>query len=115
MAILLSAAADAGYVATGKLLTDLLDAATREPVLRLAVARVAGTSGRWLAQYQPLWRDSIAAADATVDPRTWGTVSPAERLAYLSGLRDRDPAAARDLLAAAWVRNMAATGHGSSA
>ena len=83
------------------MLADPLDAATDEPVLRLAVARLLGTGGRWLAQYHPLWRDRVTAADATTDRHTWRTVSPTERFAYLSDLRDRDPAAARDLLAAA--------------
>ena len=104
LASLLSAAADAGYVATGQLLAGLLDAATDDPALRPAAARVLGVRGRWLAQYQPQWRDSIAAADALQDPETWRTGSPAGRLAYLSGLRERDPVAARDLLAAAWAQ-----------
>ena len=100
---LLNAAADAGYVATGQLLTTLLDAATYEPALRQAVTGVLGTRGRRVAQYRPEWRDSVAAADALQDPETWRTGVPAARLGYLSGLRDRDPGAARDLLSATWA------------
>ena len=63
----------------------------------------------------------LAAADSA-DPEDWRTGSPAERLAYLTDLRDRDPGAARDLLAAAWVqehgrdraRFLAAFSHGLS-
>jgi hypothetical protein len=104
LAGLVGAAADAGYVALGQLLMDLLDAAAGDPTLRPAVARVLGTRGRWLAQYNPAWRDIVAAAEAVADPETWRTGAPAERLAYLSALRDRDPVAARDLLAASWAR-----------
>jgi Family of unknown function (DUF5691) len=102
MADLLNAAADAGYVASGPLLAELLDAMLRSPTLGPAVTRVLGIRGRRLARYRPEWLDSVAAADALQDPETWRTGTPAARLGYLSGLRDRDPDAARDLLAAAW-------------
>lgn len=104
LATLLGSAADAGYVATGKLVTDLLDLAHSNPVVRLSVARVLGTRGRGLARYHPQWQDTVAVVDATADPQTWRTANPAERFAYLSDLRDRDPAAARDLLAAVWAQ-----------
>ena len=104
LADLLSAAADAGYLAAGRLLTDLLDETLLNPALRPAVARVLGPRGRWLARYRPEWRDSVASEDALRDQETWRTGTPADRLAYLTGLRSQDPAAARDLLAAAWAR-----------
>jgi hypothetical protein len=37
-------------------------------------------------------------------PEVWRVGTPAERLACLAGLRERDPAAARELLAAGWTR-----------
>ena len=37
-------------------------------------------------------------------PEGWRVGRAAERLAYLAGLRERDPAAARELLAAGWTR-----------
>ena len=55
LADLLSAAADAGYVATGQLLTDLLDASINHPVLGPAVTGVPGARGRLLARYWPGW------------------------------------------------------------
>ena len=121
LADLLSAAADAGYVAMGQLLTDLLDASINHPVPGPAVTGVLGARGRLLVRYWPGWQDMLAAADSA-DPEDWRTGSPAERLAYLTDLRDGDPGAARDLLAAAWVQEhgrdrawfLAAFSHGLS-
>jgi hypothetical protein len=104
LASLLNLAADAGYLATGPLLTGLLDASVENPAVGRAVSRVLGARGRWLVRYRPAWRDGVAAADALRDPETWSTGTPAARLGYLSGLRDRDSDAARDLLAAAWAQ-----------
>ena len=104
---LLNAVADAGYVAPGQLLPDLLDVSLADPVARPAVGRVLGARGRWLLRYRREWRDSLAARsgpDTTSGLETWRSGIPDERLAFLSGLRDRDPAAARDLLAAAWAQ-----------
>ncbi len=42
------------------------------------------------------------------DTEVWRTGSRAERHAYLARLRDRDPGAARDLLAAGWAREIGA-------
>lgn len=104
LASLLNAAADAGYVAPGSLLADLLDAAVKNPALGPAASRMLGARGRLLVRFRQTWRDALAAADAISDPDIWRTGSPAERLAYLGNLRDRDPAAARDLLTAAWAQ-----------
>ena len=107
LAGLLNAAADAGYVAPGQLLADLLNASLADPAARPAVGRVLGARGRWLLQYRREWRDSLAARsgpDTTPGPETWRSGIPDERLAYLIALRDRDPAGARDLLAAAWAQ-----------
>jgi hypothetical protein len=104
---LLSAAADAGYVAPPPLLPDLLDAAVRRTALRPVVAAVLGTRGWWLAAHRPDWRQvtesAAAPADDPGDPELWRTGMPAQRRAYLARLRERDPDAARDLLAAGWA------------
>lgn len=105
LAELLTAAADAGYLATGPFLTDLLEVSIASPAVRPAITRMLGARGRWLAWYRPEWRDSLLVpSDPETDSglETWRAGTPDERLAYLSDLRDRDPAAARDLLAAAW-------------
>jgi Family of unknown function (DUF5691) len=113
---LLAATAGHGYRAPAPLLPALLDAAVRDAALRPAVAAVLGARGRWLAGHRGDWRRVAAAAPATTapattgpgpapdDPATWETGSRSERRGYLAALRDRDPAAARELLAAGWSR-----------
>jgi hypothetical protein len=126
---LLAEAASRGYRAPAPLLPFLLDAAARDKAIRPAVAAVLGARGRWLAQYRPDWqqvadagtteagapdatapdagapdtgaRDAGASGDPGV-PDVWETGSRARRRAYLTGLRHRDPAAARELLSASW-------------
>ena len=108
LADLLTAAAHAGYVASAPLLPDLLDAAVRTAALRPVVAALLGARGRWLAAYRTDWqRIAEAGPVATIlsdDPEVWRTGSQADRRAYLTALRDRDPNAGRELLAADWAR-----------
>jgi hypothetical protein len=106
LADLLAAASEHGYRAPAPLLPSLLDAAVRDACLRPPVAAVLGARGRWLAAHRPDWRQVAGVAVLTVpdDPAVWETGSRAERRTYLAMLRDRDPAAARDLLAAGWSR-----------
>jgi hypothetical protein len=72
--------------------------------LRPLVITVAGTRGAWLAAQRPDWGWVIdsQAPEEIADPETWHVGTPAERVAYLAGLRRRDPAAAAALLAEAW-------------
>jgi hypothetical protein len=112
LADLLLAAADAGYRAPAPLLPLLLDAAARTVALRPAVNATLGTRGRWLAAHRAEWQriaDTGArpADSRAVDPRTWETGTRAERIGYLSALRDRDPRVARELLAGGWTRETA--------
>ena len=114
---LLTAASDAGYVASPPLLPDLLDAAVRTAALRSAVRAVLGPRGRWLARHRADWQriadaapagtvpTAAGTASATVpasDPEAWRTGNRSERHAYLASLRQRDPTAGRELLAADW-------------
>jgi len=121
LAGLLTAASEAGYLAPAPLLPDLLDAAVRTAALRPAVAAVLGERGRWLAGHRPDWQrvaDEAPASPAapsagpatgeTGDPELWRTGSRAARHGYLASLRDHDPAAARELLAAGWSREIGA-------
>jgi hypothetical protein len=127
LADLLTAASDAGYVASAPLLPDLLDAAVRTTALRPAVAAVLGVRGRWLAAHRPDWQritEAVppvatgipapaaaaggAAAPPSVavspgDPEVWRTGSRGARHAYLAAERQRDPTAGRELLAADWA------------
>jgi hypothetical protein len=109
LADLLTAAAAAGFRAAPPLLPELLDAATRDRSLRAAVAAVLGERGRWLAAHRADWQRVAGAswpgADSMIvsdDPAVWQTGSRGARRSWLAGLRHRDPAAARDLLAAGW-------------
>ena len=104
---LLGAASRAGYLAPAPLLPAWLDAAVRDAGLRPAVAGVLGARGRWLAARRPDWQQAMAAELAAAgeeapDGTVWRTGVRAERIGYLTGLRRRDPAAGRDLLAAGW-------------
>lgn len=107
---LLTAAADAGYVASPLLLPGLLDAAARRTAMRPVVAAVLGARGRWLAAQRPDWRPVAEhAAQASPDDReTWRTGTFAQRRACLARLRETDPDAARDLLAEGWTRETGA-------
>ena len=133
LADLLALAAEHGYRAPAPLLPFLLDAAVRDRRLITAVAGVLGARGRWLAGHRPDWQrvaDAVPAGglpagglpggaladggatscgatsggSAPGDPAVWETGSRGERRSYLVGLRERDPAAARDLLTAGWSR-----------
>lgn len=102
---LLNAAAGAGFRAPVPDLPALLDYALRDTSVRAAVAAVLGERGRWLAAHRPEWlRVADASAAPEEDPEVWVTGRPAERLAWLAGVRGRDPEHARDLLAAGWAR-----------
>src|SRR6185312_11536779 len=48
-----------------------------------------------------------AGQPACDDPRAWETGTRAQRVAYLTALRAREPLAARELLAAGWSRETA--------
>ncbi len=115
LADLLAATADAGYRAPAPLLPALLDAACRTVALRPAVKATLGSRGRWLAAHRAEWERIAdlapdageAGNEAATDPRGWETGSRAERVAYLAVLRQRDPLAGRELLAAGWSRETA--------
>jgi len=114
---LLAATAEAGFLAPAPLLPSLLDAAVRSVALRPAVNAALGSRGRWLAAYRADWRRVTDQADGgpagtagqgmPAGPRAWETGSRAERVAYLTGLRGRNPAVGRELLAAGWSRENA--------
>jgi hypothetical protein len=106
---LLGLAAGHGYRAPVPLLPALLDAGLRDSGLARAVAGVLGARGRWLAGHRADWRrvaEEAPGADpaADGDPGMWETGGRAERRGCLAALRERDPAAARELLAAGWSR-----------
>jgi hypothetical protein len=136
LADLLMVAAEAGLRAPAPLLPALLDAAVRSVALRPAVNATLGSRGRWLAAQRGDWRRILEASGteassgaassgaasplgpgmtaldpagqpACDDPRAWETGTRAQRVAYLTSLRAREPLAARELLAAGWSRETA--------
>jgi hypothetical protein len=136
LADLLMVAAEAGFRAPAPLLPALLDAAVRSVALRPAVNATLGSRGRWLAAQRGDWRRILEASGteatsgaasggaasplepgmtaldqagqpACGDPRAWETGTRAQRVAYLTALRAREPLAARELLAAGWSRETA--------
>jgi hypothetical protein len=116
---LLAAMRDAGYVLPAPLLPELLDIASRAQALRPLVVPVLGARGLWLAGYRADWRqtagtpsgrdrrggaDAGAGAGDEDGAEAWRVGTPGERWAYLAALRERDPRAGRELLAAGWPR-----------
>jgi len=101
---LLELAGGAGVRAPAPLLPALLALAAPTRALREPVAAVLGTRGRWLAAQHPEWRRVVDSAAAVLPPDAWETGFLAERVAWLREQRANDPAAAREVLAAAWPR-----------
>ncbi|GAB7041088.1 MULTISPECIES: DUF5691 domain-containing protein [Catenuloplanes] len=93
-------AAEQGLRAPAFTLPALLEAGRRSTALRPALALVAGRRGGWLAERRADWRYLLAEAAEPGDDADWATGTPGERLAFLTALRERDPDAGRELLAA---------------
>ncbi|MFF7891162.1 DUF5691 domain-containing protein [Streptomyces sp. NPDC007907] len=109
----LAAANARGFAPPPHLLPALLDAARGRTDLRPAALEFAGPRALWLARLNPDWRFALRATPggsaALPQPedddrvqRLWQEGLFAERVALLSALRSREPAAARDLLATTW-------------
>ncbi|CCK27993.1 hypothetical protein BN159_3614 [Streptomyces davaonensis JCM 4913] len=114
----LTAANAHGYAAPAPLLPALLDAARGRTDLRPAALRFAGSRAVWLARLNQDWRFALRAAPGagTALPRPeerervqrlWQEGLFAERVALLAAIRAREPAAARELLAATWATERA--------
>ncbi|MFD4262341.1 DUF5691 domain-containing protein [Streptomyces sp. NPDC058534] len=107
-----------GFAAPPEALPALLDAARGRTDLRPAALRFAGPRALWLARLNPDWRFALRATPGggTALPgpgaadrvrRLWDEGLFAERVALLAGLRARDPAGARGLLASTWATERA--------
>ncbi|WP_234443122.1 DUF5691 domain-containing protein [Streptomyces cellulosae] len=107
-----------GYAPPPELLPALLDAARGRTDLRPAALTFAGPRAVWLARLNPDWRFALRATpgggttlphleDAGKVRQLWQEGLFAERVALLSALRSREPAAARDLLATTWATERA--------
>ncbi|MGW0782085.1 DUF5691 domain-containing protein [Streptomyces sp. NPDC002913] len=101
-----------GFRAPAELLPALLDAARARTDLRPLALAFAGPRGLWLAGLNPEWRFALRASSQGAhrpdpeDPEAvrelWDEGLFAERVALLGAVRERDPGAARSLLAATW-------------
>ena len=90
--------------APAHLLPALLDRARRvppsDPELRRLSAQAGGSRARWLAGLNPDW--TFVTAHTRTDEDAWRLGSKSQRRDYLTALRARDPAAARELVALSW-------------
>ncbi|MGW1746098.1 DUF5691 domain-containing protein [Streptomyces sp. NPDC002092] len=109
----LAAANARGFAAPPQALPALLDAARGRTDLRSAALAFAGPRAVWLARLNPDWRFALRATpgggaalprpeDTERTRRLWEEGLFAERVALLSAIRAREPAAARELLATTW-------------
>ncbi|MGW6547455.1 DUF5691 domain-containing protein [Streptomyces massasporeus] len=107
-----------GFAPPPQVLPALLDAARGRTDLRPAALEFAGPRALWLARLNPDWRFALRATPGggaalphpANDERVqqlWQEGLFAERVALLSALRSREPAAARDLLATTWATERA--------
>ncbi|MEU2908800.1 DUF5691 domain-containing protein [Streptomyces massasporeus] len=107
-----------GFAPPPQVLPALLDAARGRTDLRPAALEFAGPRALWLARLNPDWRFALRAApgggaalphpeDDERVQQLWQEGLFAERVALLSALRSREPAAARDLLATTWATERA--------
>ncbi|MET9526392.1 DUF5691 domain-containing protein [Streptomyces coeruleorubidus] len=114
----LTAANARGFAPPPQMLPALLDAARGRTDLRPSALEFAGSRALWLARLNPDWRFALrstpgggAALPHIEDDdgvrQLWQEGLFAERVALLSALRSRDPAAARDLLATTWATERA--------
>lgn len=95
------ALAQAGLRLPPALLPRALDAGRRSVALRAPLSPVLGERGRWLAAQHETWRYAAGVAGDAGETATWTDGSIDQRRAFLAAERGRDPAAARDRLAAA--------------
>ncbi|MGW0612973.1 DUF5691 domain-containing protein [Streptomyces sp. NPDC002788] len=107
-----------GFAPPPQALPALLDAARGRTDLRPAALEFAGPRALWLARLNPDWRFALRSTpgggaalphleDDDRIQQLWQEGLFAERVALLSALRSRDPAAARDLLATTWATERA--------
>ncbi|QFG20571.1 DUF5691 domain-containing protein [Actinomadura sp. WMMB 499] len=108
----LDAAAGRGLRVPPRLLPALLERGRSDRMLRPSIARAAGRRGMWLALQNTDWAYLVGAGpvrsgDDPAGAEAWRSGTRHRRVAYLSGLRGADPAAARELLRETWDREPA--------
>jgi hypothetical protein len=94
-------ASNSARVVPGRLLPDLLNAATRNPALRSVVPALAGERGLWIARRKRTF--SWVLEEIAVNDHAWDDGEPAERLAWLRQTRPADPARAAAAITSQWA------------
>lgn len=89
-----------GRVAPGRVLPELLAAATKERSLRSAARGIAGERGRWIARRRAEFAWLLE--ETAVPDHAWDDGLPAERLAWLRQTRAAEPERAAQAIAASW-------------
>ncbi|MBO2453770.1 hypothetical protein J4573_42240 [Actinomadura barringtoniae] len=100
----LDAAAARGVRVPSRLLPELLERGRSDRMLRSSIARAVGRRGVWLALQNTDWAYLVGSGDDPGGgPDVWETGTRNQRVAYLMGLRETDPGAAREALGGTWA------------
>ncbi|MBI3831759.1 MAG: hypothetical protein HY291_19715 [Planctomycetes bacterium] len=105
----LAACTAAGKRVPEERLPALLDLGGEQDALRKAIRKVLGLRGQWLAQQNEAWHWAIT--EAAVDEKgfllAWQTAGTAQRLGFVFGLREKNPALARAAVQSTWKEDSA--------
>jgi hypothetical protein len=93
-------ASTSARVVPGRVLPDLLTAATKNPALRAVVPALAGERGLWIARRHRNF--SWMLEEIAVDDHAWDDGEPVERLAWLRQTRSTDPSRTAAAIASQW-------------
>jgi hypothetical protein len=91
------------------MLPRLLDAGYKNKGRRESIQRVIGQRGAWLAAQNPNWAYAVAVGTGIEDERIWEEGDEEARIAWLTQLRERDPARGLAHIIAVWHTEVAAT------
>ncbi len=97
----LDLASGSGRVLPGRVLPEILTAATKDPTMRATVRHLSGERGIWIARRHPKF--SWLLEDDFVDDSAWDDGTPTERITWLRQTRASDPPRAMAAVASHWA------------
>ncbi len=100
---------EAGLIAPGDTIPELLDMAVQHKKQRAAILAFSGSAGQWLSQYNPHWQNLAFIKQEEISEEAWETGNEAERIQFLQTLRKHNPSRAVELLEKAFPQENAAT------
>ena len=100
---------EAGLVAPGDTIPELLDMVVQHKKQRAAILPFTGSTGQWLAQYNPHWQVLAFVKQEELSEEAWETGNENERIQFLETLRNKNPSKAIELLEKAFPQENAAT------